>query len=1197
MRKLFYSFIFFTLIVFFASTAHAQYGRVYGVAGESYGSYGVDGIGDGCHADSAFLSDTYGITVDASGNVYISDEGHNLIRKVDATTGIITVFAGTGTIGFSGDGGLAVLADIEAIGPICKDAANNIYIIDVNRIREINATTGIINTVAGTGDGYYSGDGGLATDAGIGIPLSVYVDLSGNIFIGSADARIRKVDVATGIINTIAGDGTPGFFGDGGAATSAEIYFPRCITGDTSGNIYFSDESNNRIRKISATGIITTIAGTGPALAADGGYTGDGGPAVAAELEIPCDISIDVSGNVYFSDQRNSIIRKIDAVTGIITKVAGVTDDGSFDAFSGLWTTGVSADSDELTVSGLVVVPSGDIYYTSDEAAFKITGASSAINTLSVTDSLGTTSCTLPAVVSIGISGTVNGIPSGIDSVHITVDYGEFASNSIKQYTLPYWYTSVYGFGSIFSNLGSYTYTLPGTYTPKVTISTLGGFSDIGYASTIIVGSICDSAITSIHIDSIRDSITTLPCDFPAAVVFKIWGDIPDAPLIGDSIYIAYQYGPTDTFSRLHIVPIVLSGGIYNFTDTLHAIFDTGYYDAPLVQCISSSGRALMNVSFSDFTVNSCTSGSSVVYVYDTASTADICTLPYADQFNISGNLYGAATASTSVSLYVNFGDGSDTTLTAPVHTSGVGDFKFGNYDPSLLVTPIVLSHIFTAPGIYATAVTATAGIYSGTGSATTLSIGSSCSPLSGILYLDVNGDCIHETSEPALNYWPYALINTTLNDTSYGWCNDSGYYSLELIDGDTYTMVVDPFHYFGLSSSGEDSIYASCPLLGTYSVTATLGSSYLENFAFSCAPPDNMDMKVAGWGWGFVPGDTGIIGVWSSDAFGYICDSLWSTITLTIDPHLTYAGMWDGPLPTTILGSTLSWIFSTDSADLFDFYADVKVICDTTVAMGTPICNILYVAPSSLPDLDLANNTYNWCEPVMSSWDPNEKQVSPQGLGEQGYIANGTELSYLIHFQNTGTAMARNITVIDTISSYLDIGTLQVLNSSSPVLVYQDEGTNVVRFRFNDIDLPDSLSNPIGSIGYIGYSISPKPDLAQGTQITNKADIYFDYNHAVVTNATLNTIDTGVTESVKNIVKFVSATIYPNPANDILTIKMDQGAYNSFTIANGLGQVMQQKALTATLTNIDIKSFAPGIYYITLKGDNGTKVQKFVKM
>ena len=280
---------------------------------------GISGYtGDGGPATAAELNQATRVAIDGAGNQYICDVANNRIRKVDNSTGIITTIAGNGTMGFSGDGGPAVSAELGNPDGIALDAAGNIYIADQtnNRIRMIN-TSGIISTIAGNGTIGYTGDGGPATNARIHQPGGVFADGAGNIYFVDLSNTVRKIN-SSGIISTVAGTGVAGFSGDGGPATAAQVNQAwGGIIVDAYNNIYFSDQMNNRIRKIDPSGIITTIAGNGTA-----GYAGDGGPAIAAEINYPEGIAIDPSGNLYFCDRFNNVLREINAA-GTISTICG----------------------------------------------------------------------------------------------------------------------------------------------------------------------------------------------------------------------------------------------------------------------------------------------------------------------------------------------------------------------------------------------------------------------------------------------------------------------------------------------------------------------------------------------------------------------------------------------------------------------------------------------------------------------------------------------------------------------------------------------------------------------------------------------------------------------------------------------------------------------------------------------------------
>lgn len=283
--------------------------------------------GDSGPATAALIDNPSDVLVDNIGNLYVADFLSNAVRKID-TFGNITTVAGTGFGsgvmaggGFTGDNGPATAAELNGPFALAMDAAGNIFFADGynHNVRKVS-TAGTITTVAGTHTAGYTGDNGPATSASLNNPVGLAFDKHGNLYIADDhNAVIRKMDNA-GVITTFAGNHTVGYTGDNGPATAAQLGAPIGVAVDTADNVYIAD-SGNVIRKVNALGIITTFAGTSVA-----GFSGDGGPATAALLGRPQRVNLDDSGNVYISDLGNNVVRKVSAATGIITTIAGGGD-------------------------------------------------------------------------------------------------------------------------------------------------------------------------------------------------------------------------------------------------------------------------------------------------------------------------------------------------------------------------------------------------------------------------------------------------------------------------------------------------------------------------------------------------------------------------------------------------------------------------------------------------------------------------------------------------------------------------------------------------------------------------------------------------------------------------------------------------------------------------------------------------------
>ena len=309
--------------------------------------------GDGGPAPEARLNMPFDVACDADGNLYLSDTLNHCLRRVDARSGTITTVAGDGQAGFSGDGGPATKARLREPYGLVLDAAGNLFVADRlnRRVRRIDARTGVITTLAGDGSKTYSGDGGPADRAGIVEPNGVTLDREGRkLYVADvADHRVRVVDLQSRTIATFAGTGRGRHEGDGGPASAASIFGARAVEVGPDGTLYILERQGNTLRAVDPnSGIIRTIAGTGAK-----GYTGDGGPALKATFDGPKELALDREGHIFIVDTENHAIRRIDARTGLVSTVAGNGQRGG------------SGDGGPATAArldrphGVVVVPGG----------------------------------------------------------------------------------------------------------------------------------------------------------------------------------------------------------------------------------------------------------------------------------------------------------------------------------------------------------------------------------------------------------------------------------------------------------------------------------------------------------------------------------------------------------------------------------------------------------------------------------------------------------------------------------------------------------------------------------------------------------------------------------------------------------------------------------------------------------------------
>lgn len=722
------------------------------------------------------------------------------------------------------------------------------------------------------------------------------------------------------------------------------------------------------------------------------------------------------------------------------------------------------------------------------------------------------------------------------------------------------------------------TYTLAGSYTTKVVITAASGLKDSLISSPFTLSSGC--SVTALKIDSalntLRGTCVSKTLDY------YIKANFTGTTSKLDSFQIKFDYGD-GTFSNYNVQAPHWSTPYLSFSKTGTHVYSTiGTYTTKVI--ITAPSGLQDSMSSAPFTILGASGITSTkVYahgIFD--SSFALCRLPFTYAYQAFGDVFGCTASVDTALVNLNFGDGTDTTMEAPL-SALASTFGTSRYN-----------HLYTLAGTYTPRVTViikSSGVKD-TFFLPTFTLSDSCATVKGNLYVDDNKNCIKNTGEKGAAFVPIRVINTITGDTTYAykWSDTVGNYSIDLPAG-TYNInpMVNRTYYGWWYSSITDTLKATCPSSGSITLTVAPMASYTRDFAYECTPVISFDASVLVNSNCYVPGDTSLMKVWAGDwwrVYYYNCLSLTSSVTLTLDAALSYVGHYDGKAPASVVGKVITWNLS--GADLANFNSRVKVAVATIAALGDTLRSTAYVAPATgVTDPYTSNNTYVYSRAVVSAFDPNMKEAAPSGKGKEGFISKNTPMTYTIHFQNTGTAPARNITILDTLESNLVASSFHMITSTHNAVVYQ-EG-NVLKFRFNNIYLPDSNVDYYGSMGSVTFGILPVRDLAAGTEINNRAGIYFDYNEPIITNYALNTIDN--TTSIQHInLGNLAASVYPNPANTELNIKVADNAIIAATLLDMLGRSVASESSTNGSININTQNLAAGMYLLNIHDEAGNQ-------
>lgn len=462
-------------------------------------------------------------------------------------------------------------------------------------------------------------------------------------------------------------------------------------------------------------------------------------------------------------------------------------------------------------------------------------------------------------------------------------------------------------------------------------------------------------------------------------------------------------------------------------------------------------------------------------------------------------------------------------------------------------------------------------------------------STVSGNTFIDNNSNCVFDAGDDTMRIPFYdMMINETFISPGGGYpAAYSGFFSGPSFSLNvqkswvaTCSLSIPSYYYFIFATS-------SCPA-GPYGFTSLPATG--ADFPFKCT--SNVDVVADALLPCMVRAHTPFyLRPYASNTG---CDTVSGQLVLVKDSHTIYDASLSAIPADYASGDTLTWDYAGISNIAGGpywnrFLSAIHLTPDTTITGGDTLCFTVYTGTPSA-DIDPTNNMHSFCVPVVYSYDPNVKEVSPRGAEPEGYIAPSEDtLTYTLHFQNTGTAAAHTVRVRDTLDSNINPASLRILGTShnmSPQWI----APNVVEFTFNNINLPDSAHNEPASHGAVRFSVALNAGLAPGTQIKNKGYIYFDLNPPVITNTVLNTIElpipTNVNEGARADVK-----VYPNPATNDVTLENAPGG--EVTVTSMSGAILIRKMTNTGSTTIDVSKLPAGVYMVR----TATSVSRFVKL
>jgi hypothetical protein len=467
---------------------------------------------------------------------------------------------------------------------------------------------------------------------------------------------------------------------------------------------------------------------------------------------------------------------------------------------------------------------------------------------------------------------------------------------------------------------------------------------------------------------------------------------------------------------------------------------------------------------------------------------------------------------------------------------------------------------------------------------------------LSGRIYVDNNNDCVFNTGDGNLQNF-YALnVSANYNGNFFDFYNyqngGNGIFGIDvqtsyLIDGQlSYSTGMLPFAY---PNSCTPGIY-------NFDVNSAFPITNLD-FALQCT--SNID--VAAYVGAAGPVRPGIPFMLYPHVSNLGCDTVSGSFQLILDNRVTYNSALSSLLPTSINGDTLTWNYGpisnlSNNGFWNSLTAGLHLTPDTTVNIGDTLC---FSVSANVPgaDINATNNQFSVCYPVVNSYDPNIKEVTPKGVGAAGIILpSTTELTYTVHFQNTGNAPAINVYILDTLDFNIIPESIEILGRSH-TMTPSWVAPGVLKFSFNNINLADSFSNEPASHGFVTYKVKLVNNISLGTQVSNTAYIYFDFNAPIITNTVLNTLDILSSTSIQSV--NANLSVYPNPAKEELFIQINSlknNATSYLELYNIAGQKVLDQSILQNNTKVDLSSLSKGLYLLKTNVEGTISTVKIVK-